>query len=91
MNYFQPHRNLSFHHFTTGGIASGGQAMVPLEYALGDVFRDGEEVVVIIRGEDGQLLQARCSWIFFQLERQDVFWNSGISKLTNLDFRILQG
>ena len=38
--------------------------MVPLEYALGDVFRDGEEVVVIIRGEDGQLLQARSSWIF---------------------------
>ena len=31
---------------------------MPLEYALGDIFRDGEEVVVIIRGEDGQLLQA---------------------------------
>ena len=61
MNYFQPHKKSScspLHHWRD---RFGGQAMVPLEYALGDVFRDGEEVVVIIRGEDGQLLQARCS------------------------------
>ena len=31
--------------------------MVPIDYALGDIFRDGEEVVVILRGEDGQLFQ----------------------------------
>lgn len=33
--------------------------MVPIDYALGDIFRDGEEVVVIVRGEDGQLLQVQ--------------------------------
>lgn len=26
---------------------------------MGDIFRDGEEVVVMIRGEDGELLQER--------------------------------
>ena len=31
--------------------------MVPIDYALGDIFRDGEEVVVILRGEDGQMFQ----------------------------------
>ena len=42
--------------------------MVPIDYALGDIFRDGEEVVVILRGEDGQLFQeqrlgeARNGW-----------------------------
>jgi len=44
------------------------EAMVPIDYALGDIFRDGEEVVVILRGEDGQLFQeqrlgeARNGW-----------------------------
>lgn len=33
--------------------------MVPIDYALGDIFRDGEEVVIIVRGEDGQLLQVQ--------------------------------
>ena len=30
---------------------------MPLEEVLGDIFRDGEEVLVIIRGEDGEFLQ----------------------------------
>ena len=59
--YTKVHRSLqrSGVYGTIAEVRNSFQAMVPLEYALGDVFRDGEEVVVIIRGEDGQLLQER--------------------------------
>lgn len=44
---------------TIAEVRNSFQAMVPIDYALGDIFRDGEEVVVILRGEDGQLFQER--------------------------------
>lgn len=40
-----------------GETGPESEALVPVEEVLGDIFRDGEEVIVIIRGEDGQLLQ----------------------------------
>lgn len=40
-----------------GQTGPESEALVPVEEVLGDIFRDGEEVIVIIRGEDGQLLQ----------------------------------
>lgn len=44
---------------TIAEVRNSFQALVPVEEALGDIFRDGEEVVVMIRGEDGELLQDR--------------------------------
>lgn len=44
---------------TIAEVRNSFQAMVPLDYALGDIFRDGEKVVVMLRGEDGQLFQER--------------------------------
>ncbi|CAJ1329676.1 unnamed protein product [Effrenium voratum] len=44
-------------HATIVEVRNSFQALVPTDEFLGDIFRDGEEVVVVLRGQDGHLME----------------------------------
>eukprot|EP00930_Biecheleria_cincta_P045446 TRINITY_DN31315_c0_g1_i1.p1 TRINITY_DN31315_c0_g1~~TRINITY_DN31315_c0_g1_i1.p1 ORF type:complete len:905 (+),score=166.07 TRINITY_DN31315_c0_g1_i1:56-2716(+) len=48
-------------HSTVDNIMNSFRAILPSDEAIGDILRDGEEIIVSLRGDDGQLLQDRPS------------------------------
>ncbi|CAE8595567.1 unnamed protein product [Polarella glacialis] len=48
-------------HSTVHSVLNGNQATLPSDELVGDILRDKEEIIVLLRGNDGQMLHERVS------------------------------